>query len=185
MKHIFPLLALVSLTATSCKLNLHGSGSADRPVPLTTMHASNDPQSEAQAEAAITSVLDSFHDAAAKADGPRYFGHFAEAGVFIGTDASERWSVEQFRSFAEPYFDAKSAWTYIPIERHIDLAPTGQTAWFDERLTNAAYGQVRGSGTLVWERGEWRIAQYVLSFPVPNAVARDVVALIAATPTKQ
>ena len=37
---------------------------------------------------------------------------------------------------------------------------------------------IRDSGTLVREAGTWKIAQYVLSFPIPNAIAGDVVAQI-------
>ena len=42
--------------------------------------------------------------------------------VFIGTDASERWSVDQFRAFAEPYFSKGTGWTYVPRDRHIVVA---------------------------------------------------------------
>lgn len=45
---------------------------------------------------AINAVLDDFHDAAAKADGDRYFKHFAPRAIFLGTDATERWSVDEF-----------------------------------------------------------------------------------------
>ena len=56
---------------------------------------------------AIGEVLDTFHDAASKADGELYFGLFFDGGVFIGTDVSERWTVAEFRDFAEPYFPTK------------------------------------------------------------------------------
>src|SRR5262249_25886832 len=48
---------------------------------------------------AINGVLDDWHDAAAKADEERYFSHFAESAVFLGTDATERWDTTAFRSF--------------------------------------------------------------------------------------
>ena len=126
----------------------------------------------------IAAVLDSFHDAAATADETRYFGHFAADGVFLGTDATEYWPVADFRAFAQPYFGGESAWVYVPQERHIYLAPGGAVAWFYEKLLSDSYGETRGSGILVWERGGWRISQYVLSFPVPNHVAGAVVELI-------
>ena len=44
-----------------------------------------------------------------------------------------------------------------------------------ERLENEAYGATRGSGVLRRIDGAWRIEQYVLSFPIPNNVAKDVV----------
>ena len=49
--------------------------------------------------------------------------------------------------------------------------------WFNERLSHERYGEVRGSGVLV--RDEiWKVAQYNLSFPIPNGIAEDVVAMI-------
>lgn len=38
-------------------------------------------------------MLDDWHQAAAVADEARYFGHFAPNGVFMSTDATERWDV--------------------------------------------------------------------------------------------
>lgn len=122
--------------------------------------------------------LDDFHQAAADADGARYFAAFAPSGVFIGTDASERWSVEEFQAYARPHFEAGRGWSYEPLERHFTLAPGGQVAWFDERLHNAHYGEARGSGVWLLEEDSWRLAQYNLSFPIPNALADTVVALI-------
>ena len=49
-------------------------------------------------------VLDDWHLAAAQADEARYFGHFAENAVFLGTDATERWTKAEFRVWASPYF---------------------------------------------------------------------------------
>lgn len=129
-------------------------------------------------EARIDLVLDDFHDAAWRADEDRYFAHFAPEGVFLGTDASERWTVEEFREWAAPYFQRESAWRYTPIERHIDIAPSGQVAWFDEHLRNARLGLTRGSGALRLVNGEWRITQYNLTIPVPNEIADEVVRLI-------
>lgn len=118
---------------------------------------------------AIDQILDDFHDAAARADGPRYFGHFTDDAIFIGTDPTERWTVPQFQAYARPYFSKGKGWTYVARERHVHLGPDGRTAWFYERLHNQKYGETRGSGVLVLTDGRWRIAHYVLSFPVPNA----------------
>jgi ketosteroid isomerase-like protein len=73
----------------------------------------------------VAAVLDDFHDAAARADAPRYFAHFAPEGVFIGTDPKERWTADEFRAFAEPYFSQGKGWTYRPTSRHISIAPSG------------------------------------------------------------
>ncbi|MCY3002000.1 MAG: nuclear transport factor 2 family protein [Planctomycetota bacterium] len=127
------------------------------------------------AETAIRAVLERFHGAAAKADGKEYFACLAPDAIFIGTDASERWTVPQFRAFCEPYFSKGKGWTYTASERHVYLAPDLRTAWFDERLDNESYGKVRGSGVLRLDGERWRITQYVLSIPVPNELAKDLV----------
>ncbi len=123
------------------------------------------------------SVLDALHDAASKADGARYFDLFTPDAVFIGTDATERWSLPAFRAYAEPYFAQGKGWTYVPQERHVDVR--GDCAWFDERLDNAKYGATRGSGALTrGADGRWRVAHYVLSLAVPNEKAARVVDVI-------
>lgn len=134
----------------------------------------------AEEAATVGAVLDDFHAAAAVADGPRYFAHFASEGVFLGTDATERWTVEQFRAYCEPYFSAGKGWKYDPLERHVDFAPGGTLAWFDERLMNAKYGETRGSGVLRRIDGAWKIVQYNLTFTVPNEKASRVVEAIRA-----
>ncbi|MDQ2890892.1 MAG: nuclear transport factor 2 family protein [Gemmatimonadota bacterium] len=130
--------------------------------------------------AAINATLDAFHRAASKADGATYFGLFARNGVFIGTDASERWTVEQFRAYADPHFSKGQGWTYVPRSRRVVIAdiPCRCAATFDEILDSSAYGTTRGTGTLVLENGEWKIAQYALTIPVPNDLARKIVAEI-------
>lgn len=122
-------------------------------------------------------TLDDLHLAASEADEERYFGHFAPEGVFLGTDATERWNVEEFRAYAHPHFAAGKGWTYRATQRHIRVSSDGHTAWFHERLRHQKYGKVRGSGVLVWD-GRWRVAQYNLSFPVPNELAGQVIDLI-------
>jgi pimeloyl-ACP methyl ester carboxylesterase len=129
-------------------------------------------------ERAIAAVLDDFHDAAAKADEARYFAHFSPEGVFLGTDASERWTVAEFRAYSERAFARDSAWIYVPQEREIVVV--GEFAFFDELLVNRSYGECRGTGCLRLIDGTWQIAQYSLSVPVPNAILRDVAEQIRA-----
>lgn len=119
----------------------------------------------------IEKTLDSFHDAASKADGRTYFAHFAPDGVFIGTDANERWSVDEFKAYADPFFKKGKGWTYTKRTRHIDVSPAGDVAWFDEILNSASYGTARGTGVLLKLKGNWKIAQYHLTFPIPNELA--------------
>lgn len=124
---------------------------------------------------AIEVVLDDFHLAASEADGERYFGHMSADAVFLGTDATERWTRDEFRAYAGPYFDAGRGWTYTPRERHVFVGPDRRTAWFDERLWNDKYGECRGTGALLEVAGEWKIAHYNLTLPVPNEIAAEVV----------
>ncbi|MBB5210294.1 nuclear transport factor 2 family protein [Microbulbifer hydrolyticus] len=137
---------------------------------------SADTNTNSEAESAIARQLDEFHQAAANADFDAYFGRFSKDGVFIGTDASERWSVEDFKQYVKPYFSQGKGWTYVPRDRTI-VVHDG-VAWFDELLDNEAYGECRGSGVLVREGGQWKIAQYNLHFPVPNDLAKQITQMI-------
>ncbi len=125
-------------------------------------------------EAAVAAVLDDWHAAAAVADEARYFGHFAPGAVFLGTDAAERWTVEEFRRYAHPYFAKGKAWSFKAVERHIVLSEDGSVAWFDERLDTPNLGPARGSGVLVRVGNAWKIAHYDLSVPIPNALMKEI-----------
>jgi ketosteroid isomerase-like protein len=133
------------------------------------------PHSRAQA---VAQVLDDFHDAAARADEQRYFSHFAPEGVFLGTDGSERWDVPAFRAYAHPHFAQGRGWNYRATARNVQLSPDGNAAWFDEVLDNASYGPCRGTGVLRRIDGRWKIAQYNLTIPIPNELAKTVVEMI-------
>jgi hypothetical protein len=127
-----------------------------------------------EAEAVIDAVLRNLHQAAADADGEAYFSLFTDDAVFLGTDATERWSVAEFRAFAEPYFSTGRGWTYVNRQRNITLSTDGTAAWFDEMLWNESYGTCRGTGVLVLSDGAWRIAQYNLTIPIPNHLAVEI-----------
>ena len=131
-----------------------------------------------QDSSAVEAVLDTFHQAASEANGDLYFAQMSDDAVFIGTDATERWSKPAFEAFAKPYFDAGRGWTYTPTLRHITFDASGNVAWFDEILDNASYGECRGTGVLTKREGTWKLAQYHLTIPLPNALAKDVVGQI-------
>lgn len=126
----------------------------------------------------VNAALDGFHAGAARADMDGYVGRMSEGGVFLGTDASERWTREEFGAFCEPYFRQGRGWEYVPRDRHVALSRDGRTAWFDEILSNESYGTLRGSGVLTLKDGQWCIEQYNLALLVPNDVAKAVVELI-------
>ncbi|MDC6366184.1 MULTISPECIES: nuclear transport factor 2 family protein [Flavobacteriaceae] len=115
----------------------------------------------------INFLLDSWHRAAADADFDAYFDKMTSKGVFIGTDATENWQNDAFRSFSKPYFDKGKAWSFIAVERNVYLNETKDFAWFDE-LLDTQMKICRGSGVLRKVNGKWKIAHYVLSIAVPN-----------------
>ncbi len=125
---------------------------------------------DATAVAEIDALLTSWHRAAAGADAAVYFGAMAPGAVFVGTDAGERWTKEEFEKWAEPFFRRGSAWVFTARSRHIELSPDGQTAWFDELLDSLSYWPCRGSGVVRKIDDRWRIVHYVLSFTIPNSV---------------
>lgn len=123
----------------------------------------------------IETVLNSFHQAAADAKAKPYFDLLSQDAVFLGTDATERWSKDEFKAFVEPYFSKGKGWLYTPVERNISLIKQGQIAFFDELLFSESYGTCRGSGLLVKTDQGWKISQYNLSIPMPNGVAKALV----------
>lgn len=122
---------------------------------------------------AIDAQLSTLHTAASNADGPTYWPLYAPDAVFLGTDASERWTLAEFKAYAEPFFSKGKGWTYLSTARNIDILDS-TTAIFDESLTNAKYGTCRGSGVLRKNAGTWLIAQYNLSVPIPNDMLEGV-----------
>lgn len=150
------------------------------PQPVLRAEIDLETPGSAAALEAVDRVLTDFHRAAADADEERYFGHFAPEGVFLGTDGTERWTVEQFRKWAAPYFARESAWTFVPRDRNIYLAGGDTVAWFDEVAVSEAYGAYRGTGVLRRIDGVWRISQYNLTIPVPNDLAKNLVTRIRA-----
>ncbi len=131
-----------------------------------------------QATADVNAVIDEFHHAASKADEPRYFGLMAPDFVFLGTDATERWDITSFRAYVHPYFSQGKGWTFTPHDRRVTISRAGDAAWFDEKLDSASYGDCRGSGALERIDGKWKMAQYNLTIPIPNALAKTVVKMI-------
>jgi len=115
----------------------------------------------------INITLEAWHKAAADADFDGYFSKMTDDSVFIGTDATENWSFEQFKAYSKPHFDKGKAWSFSTLERNIFVKSGAQTAWFDEHL-DTQMGICRGSGVLEKIDGDWKIGHYVLSIAVPN-----------------
>ncbi|GAL74147.1 hypothetical protein JCM19275_2994 [Nonlabens ulvanivorans] len=110
-------------------------------------------------------TIDDWHDAATTASYEDYFSLMTSDAVFIGTDATENWQLQEFKTFSKPYFDKGKAWSFTPLERHI--YQHNGVIYFDE-LLDTQMGICRGSGILKKENGVYKIAHYVLSIAVPN-----------------
>ncbi len=127
-----------------------------------------------EAQVNINQLLDDLHKNASIADFDDYFSSYSENAVFIGTDASEVWHLKDFKAYAKPHFDKGKGWTYHPRNRHIYFSKDRNVAWFDELLDNEKLGETRGTGVLQKYEGEWKITQYHLTIPIPNALASDI-----------
>ena len=150
-------------------------------IPAISPAASNDDKStENPALSAINSVLDDWHRAAASADEEHYFRHLADESVFLGTDATERWNREAFRKYVHPHFSKGKGWTFKSVRRNVTISADGKIAWFDEDLKTQNLGPCRGSGVLVLDGNDWKIAQYNLTVPIPNDVFKEVKKIIEA-----
>ncbi len=184
MPHATPARISLALLLFLPALLLYGCAAGERAHEQTPMqnemkHDRADQNTQTQR---VISILDAFHAAAARADGAAYFDLFAPTGIFIGTDAGERWTVAEFKAYAEPYFSKGKGWVYTPRagSRHVMFSSSGDVAWFDELLDSASYGTSRGTGVLVRHGSAWKIAQYALTFPIPNDLAKELTARIAA-----
>lgn len=125
--------------------------------------------------AAAGHVLDTLHRAAARGDWNTYFDLYHPTAHFLGTDAGEDWEIAEFRRYAE----GREGWRYTPRSRAL-YRPSPDVVMFHEILDSPVYGTSRGSGGLVWTDEGLRITQYHLTFPIPNALAREITARIRA-----
>lgn len=137
------------------------------------------------AKKAIDAVLDKLHLAAAQAKEDAYFDCYSETSIFLGTDATERWTKKAFREFAHPYFAKGKAWTFKATRRDVMFSKTGDIAWFDEDLKTENMGPCRGSGVMIKENGQWKVAHYNLTLTIPNDRLAGVKKLLEATVEKK
>ncbi|MBK7129771.1 MAG: nuclear transport factor 2 family protein [Crocinitomicaceae bacterium] len=97
----------------------------------------------------------------------QYFNFMADEFIFLGTDPSERWTKKEFYQFCEPYFEKKSTWNFKTNQRYWYLNSSEDVAWFEESL-DTWMEECRGSGVLVKQNNEWKIAHYNLSVLIEN-----------------
>ena len=117
-------------------------------------------------------LLDGLHQDAHEGNFEAYFARYTKNAVFLGTDKNERWTIEEFKTYARPAFDDGHGWTYKVIERNWE--GDGDTLWFDEILYNEKLGHCRGTGVVQLINNEWKIAHYALTMLIPNQIAAEV-----------
>ena len=120
----------------------------------------------------INALLDGLHQDAHEGNFQSYFDRYTSDAIFLGTDKTERWSIEEFKAYAKPAFADGNGWTYSVVERNWE--GVGDTRWFDEILFNEKLGHCRGTGVVQLIEGEWKILHYALTMLVPNAIAAEV-----------
>ena len=117
-------------------------------------------------------LLNGLHLDAHKGNFESYFDRYSTDAVFLGTDKTERWTIEEFKAYAKPAFSDGHGWTYSLIERNWE--GNGNIRWFDEILLNEKLGHCRGTGVIELINGEWKISHYALTMLVPNSIAAEV-----------
>ncbi len=122
----------------------------------------------------VSGKLDQWHKDAAETNFEAYFSTFSDSGIYIGTDANEIWSLEEFKSFSKPYFDKGTAWSFKAVDRNLYISNSGDVIWFDE-LLDTWMGKCRGSGVFQINNGTWKLEHYVLSLTVPNEKMDSVI----------
>ena len=120
----------------------------------------------------IDALLDGLHKDAHEGNFQAYFSRYTEDAVFLGTDKTERWTVNEFKSYAKSAFADGHGWTYTVEERNWE--GTGDIRWFDEILFNEKLGYCRGTGVIQLQNDKWKIAHYALTMLVPNSIASEI-----------
>ena len=124
------------------------------------------------AQPALDSLIDGLHKDAHEGNFDTYFARYTSDAVFMGTDKTERWTINAFKAYAAPAFDDGHGWTYTVVERNWE--GDGDTRWFDEILFNEKLGHCRGTGVVEKVGDNWKIAHYSLTLLIPNDIAETV-----------
>ena len=115
----------------------------------------------------VNKTIGKWHKAASEANFDNYFKLMTDDAIFIGTDATEKWTLQEFKKFSRPYFESGKAWSFSTLDRDLYVHENLRVAWFDE-LLDTQMGICRGSGVVMKEKGKWKIHHYVLSIAIPN-----------------
>ena len=124
------------------------------------------------AQPSLDSLIDGLHKDAHEGNFETYFARYTSDAVFMGTDKTERWTIDALKTYAAPAFEDGHGWTYEVVERNWE--GDGDTRWFDEILFNEKLGHCRGTGVVKKVDGSWKIAHYSLTLLIPNDIAETV-----------
>lgn len=124
----------------------------------------------------LNQLVNHWHLAASKADLVAYSNPMSEKFVFLGTAPGERWKKEDFIIFSKPYFEKGKAWDFKPSNRIWEFNADSTIAWFDEDLDTWMKG-CRGSGIMIKENGNWKIAYYNLTVLIENEKIKPFIKL--------
>ena len=158
-------------------------------MALFVLSASAAPAGQAETRAKVNAFIDEWHDDAANAR-LAYFDKMASDGIYIGTDKTELWNRDEFKTWARRFFERKSAWAFKATKRNVYMSEDQKFIWFDE-LLDTQMGVCQASGVIRKTDKGFEIQHYQLSIAVPNEVAdkvtktiKDVEAQPAAKPAK-
>jgi len=125
----------------------------------------------------IDTLINNWHLAAATGDENVFFGSMGTESIYIGTDATERWSKDVFEEWSKKYFERETAWDFKPIERAVYFSDDRKVAWFNETL-DTWMGICRGSGVVEQTADGWKLQHYHLSVTVPNEKIEDFLKIV-------
>ncbi|MEN0006525.1 MAG: nuclear transport factor 2 family protein [Bacteroidota bacterium] len=125
----------------------------------------------------LNTFVNDWHQAAATANADAFFGAMTPDGIYIGTDATERWLRDELRDWAKAAFEREVAWDFKAVEREVYFSRDGRYAWWEESL-DTWMGICRGSGVVEKQEGQWKIKHYHLSVTVPNEKIKEFKKLV-------
>lgn len=144
---------------------------------MNESHNQNDDSNLVNTESKINHLIDQWHKDAAEVKLNDYLNFMDTNCYYVGTDATEIWSKNEFRSFCQPYFKDNKTWDFTPLTRTISINKSGNVAWFYETL-DTHMGTCRGSGVISFKDSKWKLKQYVLSLAIPNSTMNKVKEII-------
>ena len=125
----------------------------------------------------INTTMDKWHKAAAEADEEVFFGIMDSSCIYLGTDATERWTKQEFYDWGLKHFQGESAWSFTANWRNIYFTDNNNYAWFEESLATWM-GECRGSGVLKRINNGWKLVHYNLAVTIDNDKIKGFIELV-------